>query len=100
MVVKEKLYSDVPPTQLRGKEEAFKPAKTSKFWLTVASLFFFNMLQNRFYAFRYNGYENYANRDAQAPTILFAPHSNWWDGIVLYNTTHRICKKEIRLMVE
>jgi 1-acyl-sn-glycerol-3-phosphate acyltransferase len=100
METKEKLYSDVPPTQLRGKEEKFKPAKTSKFWLTVASLFFFNMLQNRFYAFRYNGFENYANRDKTVPTILFAPHSNWWDGIVLYNTTHRICKKEIRLMVE
>lgn len=100
METKEKLYSDVPPTQLRGKEEKFKPAKTSKFWLTVASLFFFNMLQNRFYAFRYNGFENYANRDKNVPTILFAPHSNWWDGIVLYNTTHRICKKEIRLMVE
>lgn len=97
---KEKLYSDVPPTQLRGKEEKFKPAKTSKFWLTVASLFFFNMLQNRFYAFRYNGFENYSNRDKTVPTILFAPHCNWWDGIVLYNTTHRICKKEIRLMVE
>ena len=97
---KEKLYSDVPPTQLRGKEEKFKPAKTNRFWLTVASLFFFNMLQNRFYAFRYNGFENYNNRDKTVPTILFAPHSNWWDGIVLYNTTHRICKKEIRLMVE
>lgn len=100
MKEKEKLYSDVPPTQLRGKEEKFKPAKTSKFWLTVASLFFFNMLQNRFYAFRYNGYENYANRDSKVPTILFFPHSNWWDGIVLYNIAHRICKKEIRLMVE
>lgn len=100
MTTKEKLYSDVPPTQLRGKEEKFKPAKTNKFWLTVASLFFFNMLQNRFYAFRYNGYENYAKRDKDVPTILFAPHSNWWDGIVLYNIAHRICKKEIRLMVE
>ncbi len=97
---KEKLYSDVPPTQLRGKEEKFKPAKTNRFWLTIASLFFFNMLQNRFYAFRYNGFENYKNRDISVPTILFAPHCNWWDGIVLYNTTHRICKKEIRLMVE
>lgn len=97
---KEKLYSDVPPTRLRGKEEKFKPAKTNKFWLTIASLFFFNMLQNRFYAFRYSGFENYANRDKEHPTILFAPHSNWWDGIVFYNVAHRICKKEIRLMVE
>ncbi|MBE7712433.1 MAG: hypothetical protein E7Z87_01670 [Cyanobacteria bacterium SIG26] len=100
MAVQEKLYSEVPPTKLRNKEEKFKPAKTNKFWLTIASLFFFNMLQNRFYAFRYNGVENFRNRDENVPTIFFAPHSNWWDGIVLYNTTHRICHKEIRLMVE
>lgn len=100
MVVEEKLYSDIPPTKLRGKEEKFKPAKTSRFWLWVASMFFFNMLQNRFYAFRYKGAENYFNRDNTAPTITFAPHCNWWDGIVLYNIAHRIYGKEIRLMVE
>lgn len=100
MVTKEKLYSDIPPTKLRNKEEKFKPAKTSSFWIAVANFFFFNMLQNRFYAFRYTGVESYKNRDDKYPTILFAPHANWWDGIVLYNITHRICKKEIRLMVE
>lgn len=100
MATEEKLYSDIPPTKLRNKEEKFKPAKTSKFWLTIASLFFFNMLQNRFYAFRYKNAESYYDRDKSIPTIIFAPHCNWWDGIVLYNTTHRICHKEIRLMVE
>lgn len=100
MVVEEQLYSDIPPTKLRNKEEKFKPAKTNKFWLWVASMFFFNMLQNRFYAFRYRGEENYFDGDTNVPTILFAPHCNWWDGIVLYNTTHRIFHKEIRLMVE
>lgn len=97
---KEQLYSDVPPTKLRNKEEKFTPAKTSKFWLWVASMFFFNMLQNRFYAFRYRGAENYFESDTKVPTILFAPHSNWWDGIVFYNITHRIFHKEIRLMIE
>ncbi len=96
----EHLYSDIPPTKLRNKDEVFKPAKTNKFWLTIASLFFFNMLQNRFYAFRYKNAENYYDRDAKYPTIIFAPHCNWWDGIVLYNISHRICHKEIRLMVE
>ena len=100
MVVEEQLYSDIPPTKLRNKEEKFKPAKTSKFWLWVASMFFFNMLQNRFFAFRYRGEENYFEAEKGVPTILFAPHCNWWDGIVLYNTTHRIFHKEIRLMVE
>lgn len=100
MVVEEQLYSDIPPTKLRNKEEKFKPAKTSRFWLWVASMFFFNMLQNRFFAFRYRGEENYFDAEKDVPTILFAPHCNWWDGIVLYNTTHRIFHKEIRLMVE
>ncbi len=99
-VLKEQLYSNIPPTKLRGKDEKFKPAKTNKFWLTVASLFFFNMLQNRFYAFRYNSVENYHARDEKYPTIMYAPHCNWWDGIVLYNIAHRICHKEIRIMVE
>ena len=100
MATEEKLYSDIPPTKLRNKEEKFKPAKTNKFWLTVASLFFFNMLQNRFYAFRYTGEESFFSRDEKTPTIIYAPHCNWWDGIVLYNIAHRICHKEIRLMVE
>lgn len=94
----EQLYSDIPPTKLRNKEEKFKPAKTSRFWLWVASMFFFNMLQNRFFAFRYKGAEDAVEKDV--PTILFAPHSNWWDGIVLYNITHRIFHREIRLMIE
>lgn len=94
----EQLYSEIPPTKLRNKEEKFKPAKTSRFWLWVASMFFFNMLQNRFYAFRYKGAELAV--ESGVPTILFAPHCNWWDGIVFYNITHRIFHKEIRLMIE
>lgn len=98
MSVEEQLYSDIPPTKLRNKEEKFKPAKTNRFWLTIASLFFFNMLQNRFFAFRYKNAEGIIEKGV--PTILFAPHCNWWDGIVLYNITHRLFRKEIRLMVE
>ena len=100
MVEDEQLYSDIPPTKLRNREEKFTPAKTTKFWVWVASLFFFNMLQNRFYAFRYKGAENYFDSDKSVQTILFAPHSNWWDGIVFYNITHRIFHKEIRMMIE
>ena len=96
--VEEKLYSDVPPTKLRNKDEKFRPAKTNRFWLMIASLFFFNMLQNRFYAFRYKGAEDAIEKGV--PTIFYAPHSNWWDGIVFYNIAHRIFHKEIRLMIE
>lgn len=96
----EDLYSGVPPTKLRNIDEKFCPAATTPFWLKVADLFYYGMLETRFYAFRYKGVENYLNKDPNMPVIMFAPHSNWWDGIVGYHITNRICKKEIRLMVE
>ena len=100
MVNLEELYCNVPPTKLRNIDEKFCPAKTSPFWLKVADLFYYGMLEDRFYAFRYKGAENYYKKDPNTPIIMFAPHSNWWDGIVGYHITHRIFKKEIRLMVE
>lgn len=96
----EHLYCDVPPTKLRNQEEKFRPAKTTPFWLWVANCFFYNMLENRFFALRYKGEDNFKNRDENIPTIAFAPHSNWWDGIVAYNVVRRIFNTEIRLMVE
>ena len=100
MINLEDLYSEVPPTKLRHIDEKFCPAKTSPFWLWVADRFFYGMLEDRFYAFRYKGVENFYNRDLNVPIIMYAPHSNWWDGIVGYNICNRIFKKEIRLMVE
>ena len=95
-----KLYNDITPTKQRGKDEKFRPARTSKFWLWVADRFFYGLLERRFCAFRYKGYENFLNREKEYPTIFYAPHYNWWDGIVGYNICNRLCKKEIRLMVE
>jgi len=100
MINLEELYSEVPPTKLRNIDEKFSPAGTTPFWLWVADRFFYGMLEDRFYAFRYKGAENYFQKDPNVPVIMFAPHSNWWDGIVGYHITNRICKKEIRLMVE
>ena len=100
MINLEDLYCEVPPTKLRSIDEKFSPADTSRFWTMVANFFFGRMLEGRFYAFRFKGAENYFNRDPKVPVIMFAPHSNWWDGIVCYHITNKICKKEIRLMVE
>ena len=57
----EELYSNIPPTKLRNQEEKFKPAKTSAFWMWVADRFFYGMIENRFFAFRYKGIENFEN---------------------------------------
>ena len=100
MINLQDLYCEVPPTKLRNINERFCPAATSPFWLWVADRFYYGMLEDRFYAFRFKGAENYYKKDPNVPIIMFAPHSNWWDGIVGYHIAHRIFKKEIRLMVE
>ncbi len=69
----DELYCEVPPTKLRKKDERFRPARTSPFWLWVADRFFYGMIENRFYAFSYKGFEKFQNRDTDAPTIMFAP---------------------------
>ncbi len=96
----EELYSDIPPTKLRNKEEKFTPARTTKFWVWVAATCFWGMLRHRFYAFRYKGEEQYYDSDTNVPTIFFGPHSNWWDGMVFFNIANKIFHKEIRLMIE
>lgn len=97
----EHLYSKVPPTKLRNQDEVFEQAQTNRFWLWLADLFFYGMLENRFFGLRYKGDANILEKiDPKVPTILFAPHTNWWDGIVGYNLINRIMKKEIRIMVE
>ncbi len=100
MINLEDLYSEVPPTKLRNIDEKFCPAKTSPFWLWVADRFFTACLKIDFTHSVIKVCESYKRRNPDTPIIMFAPHSNWWDGIVGYNICNRLLKKEIRLMVE
>ena len=101
MVNLEELYCEVPPTKLRNIDEKFCPSQTSPFWLWVADRYFYGMLEKRFHGLYYKGKEKfYTQKDPNTPIILFAPHHNWWDGIVGYNICNRIFKKEIRIIIE
>ena len=102
MINLEDLYSAVPPTKLRHIDEKFCPAATEPqwFWKWLGDTIFFSMLKKRFYAFRFKGAENFHSKDSNIPTIMYAPHSNWWDGIVAYAICNGICKRQMRLMVE
>ncbi len=96
----EKLYCNVPPTKIRNREEKFRPARTTPFWETIADMFFFNMLQHRFHSMLVKNEELFEERNKDAATIFFAPHGNWWDGIVGYNMLRRVFHHTVRVMVE
>lgn len=96
----QQLYSDVPPTKLRNKDEKFRAAKPTRFWRWVADQFFYKMLEHRFFSLKIKNEENYNKRNTDFANIIYAPHNNWWDGIVGYNLCRRIFKTDIRMMIE
>ncbi len=98
----ENLYSRIPPTRLRNRKEKFRKAKNIPFWVWFADRVFFRMLSHRFYALRVKNIEAYnERRNKNFPTIFYAPHMNWWDGIVGYNLMRRAFKiKRVRMMIE
>lgn len=96
----ESLYNSIPPTKLRNRKEKFRPATTTPFWEHVADLFFFNMIEHRFHAMIIKNEQYFDERNKDYASIFFAPHSNWWDGIVGYNMMRRVFKTTVRMMVE
>lgn len=104
MVAPKHLYSEIPPTKIRNREEKFRKANDNPFWIFVGNRIFYSMLKNRFYSLMYKGLENFEKRDKNLATIFYAPHSNWWDGLIGYVTIHFLLRKtgkfRMRLMIE
>lgn len=96
----QKLYSDVPPTKLRNQDEKFRTATNSRFWEIIADMFFYNMLENRFFSLKVKNESNYEKRNPEYANIFYAPHNNWWDGIVGYNMINRVFHSKLRMMIE
>jgi len=97
----ESLYCEIPPTRLRNREEKFRKAYNKAFWLWVADNFFYRMLENRFFSLMIKNKEKLQGRDERFSTIFYAPHCNWWDGIVGYNLIRRVFQPlRIRMMIE
>lgn len=100
MTDREVLYEKIPPTKLRNRKEKFRKAKNNPFWTMIADLFFYKMLENRFYSLRLKNEELFNKRNPEYPCIMYAIHGNWWDGIVGYNMMRRVFKVKPRMMIE
>lgn len=100
MSTQEVLYTNVPPTKLRNRKEKFRKAHNSLFWTFIADLFFFNMIQHRFFSMKLKNKELFEKRNKNYPNIMYAIHGNWWDGIVGYNMMRRVFNVKPRMMIE
>lgn len=100
-VTPQELYPNIPPTKIRNRKEVFRHPKNIPFWEMIADLFFYNMLENRFFSLMIKGKENLQQLNENYATIFYAPHSNWWDGILGYNIIRRVVKnRKLRMMIE
>lgn len=76
------------------------PAKKNRI---IGSLFAFyhkRLIKKHFYAIHLEGEKNLSSLDSTLPVIMYANHSNWWDGFMAYYLTNRVLKKDDYLMMD
>lgn len=99
--VSKELYSNIPPTKIRNRVEVFRTPSNIPFWHVIADYVFGKMIRNRFFSVAVKNEQSYENRNKDFATIYYAPHTNWWDGLLGYLMIHHVFKaKKFRVMIE
>lgn len=58
------------------------------------------LLKRHFFSLRVSGEDLYYQRDRALPTIVYANHSNWWDGFVMLEFARRRWRIDSHLMMD
>lgn len=58
-----------------------------------------NLIRRRFASFNVEGMEFLRASDAKIPLLIYANHSSWWDGLVMYRI-FRLCALDGYVMME
>lgn len=64
------------------------------------SIYHNRLLKKHFSGIHLRGFDNHAKLDPALPVILYANHSNWWDGFIAYYLTNRLWEKDDYLMMD
>lgn len=76
------------------------PAKKNKIIGRLFAIYHKKLLKKHFFRIHLSGYENLKLINNSLPVILYANHSNWWDGFIAYLLTNRTLKKDDYLMMD
>lgn len=76
------------------------PAKKNKLIDFLFSIYLNRLLKKHFYRIHLTGEENLNQINAALPVILYANHSNWWDGFIAYLLTAKRWKTDDYLMMD
>ena len=64
-------------------------AKKSRWFEYVFSIYNRNLMQRRFHSFHISGLHHLENRETNVPLLLYANHSSWWDGLIIFEIVRR-----------
>lgn len=65
----------------------------------IFALYNTNLIKRRFNSLRVQGLSEIKNRTLQAPIVIYANHSSWWDGLVAFELSARL-KLDSFIMME
>lgn len=75
------------------------PARKSGWFERVFAIYNRNLIARRFEGLRVAGLEYLRERRMDAPLVLYANHSSWWDGLMAFQVG-RACRLEQYAMME
>ncbi len=64
-------------------------ANKSRWFETIFAIYNRNLLKRRFHSLNVSGLDFLINKSANHPQIIYANHSSWWDGLVLFEICRR-----------
>lgn len=67
---------------------------------TLFNLYNTRLLKKFFYKIHLENSSSFNNRNTNLPTIIFANHSNWWDGLIAFFLSHNIWNIDAYVMME
>ncbi|MFN2453580.1 MAG: lysophospholipid acyltransferase family protein [Pyrinomonadaceae bacterium] len=74
-------------------------ARKSVWFERVFAVYNRNLMARRFEGLRVAGLDNLRQRERTAPLLLYANHSSWWDGLVMFQIA-RACELDLYAMME
>jgi len=75
-------------------------AKKSKLFEKIFYVYNHNLLKRRFHSLNIRGSENFSTKDPNFPLLIYANHSSWWDGLVIFEILQMFAFENYFMMEE
>jgi chlorobactene lauroyltransferase len=75
-------------------------AKKSRWFEEIFAVYSRNLLRRRFHSLNASGLDFLKKQNADAPFLIYANHSSWWDGLIAFRLSREIKLNSFIMMEE